>query len=318
MVGSRARARLVVLTWMSCSLNAATVMQRVRVQRTPTQRIRMAASDEYAQSKASLHDYAQRRGWSVAYSLTEERGPDHSPEFRARVRVHANGLESNVNSELEGGWEKTRRRAEAAAATEFLKTLAKRPPDPPPLPPLEVQQNAKQHLLTACDANNWQAPVFASVRLGSQGFECAVTMANGPLAGQRFIGRGRRRVAAESVASTVAVNALKALLPSSCAAEGALQALREVAVKEGLRLQVEGCSVAIGRKSRVLSLAGPQGVGLSHWTNLSQSAWAKGQGLRRKDCADEAASRVMAQLETTWRAWRPQDGCNNYSRSQAR
>ena len=199
---------------------------------------------------------------------------------------------------------------------EFLRSS--RAPDPPPLPPMEQQQNAKQHLLTACDANNWQTPKFASTTLGHDCFECTVTMADGPLAGQRFVGRGRRRVAAESMASTSAVNALKALMPSPRAAEGALQALRALAVKEGLRLQVEGCSVAIGRKSRVLSLAGPVGLGLSHWTQLSQTVWARGQGLRQRDCADEAASRVVAQLESeAWSAWRPQEGCGEYSRSQA-
>ncbi|KAL1529558.1 hypothetical protein AB1Y20_000502 [Prymnesium parvum] len=196
----------------------------------------------------------------------------------------------------------------------LLRALLHAPPLRPP-PPLHrggalrlsttSNEDAKSFILRVCVANCWPPPSFSTFASASAsgGFECALTLHDGPLRGRTFRGRGGRIVRAESSACAAARRVLRPQLAAARGARGSLAKLRELCVREGLQLTREGASVVVGGKERVLALRAC-GVGRGAW--WGGAVRAAGVGECRKSCLDEAARRVLALLrQAEWARWRP-------------
>ena len=250
-----------------------------------------------------------------------QRGPSHQAEFYARVEV-----EDEVS---QGEWERTRKLAEASAAAACLGRLGLEIDEQPQRGVYESAPGpGKQNLLLAHETNGWELPEFdcsleeESVDGEAAVHRCTVTLTDGPLAGRVFSGAGRRRTAAESVAASHAVVALRDVVGCNPEVEGGLHELRQAATREGLLLRVRGTSVCIGGKAAVKRLraagAGPDRIGTSDvWSGLELRVL--GRGLRRRECRDDAARSVVQALSTdAWEGWRPPEAaeCEEYFATQ--
>jgi hypothetical protein len=127
----------------------------------------------------------------------------------------------------------------------------------------------------------------------------------------RFEGRSTRLRVARSIASESAMAVLRDELALPPTAVGGMASLRGLSARHGLALRASANGVLVGGKSRVLRLVqgsshsqqeatGPSSSGVEDcptWSGLGLSA--VGRGLTRAACLDEAAWRVLGEMQRT-------------------
>jgi hypothetical protein len=245
------------------------------------------------------------------YSLTGTDGLAHRSKFQAMVMV--------ANDTYTGTWQRSIKAAEGSAAEMALRSVVAdgvEVPSPakdrakarPKL--VNPYPDAINELLRVCRANEWPEPCFMSQpRDGAQYVEM-LSVSDGS-SEWRFEGRSTRLRVARSIASESAMAVFRDELALPPTAVGGMASLRGLSARHGLALRASANGVLVGGKSRVLRLVqgsshsqqeatGPSSSGVEDcptWSGLGLSA--VGRGLTRAACLDEAAWRVLGEMQRT-------------------
>jgi hypothetical protein len=265
-----------------------------------------------SRSKTLLQEHCQKVRIALPeYSLTGTDGLAHRSKFQAMVMV--------ANDTYTGTWQRSIKAAEGSAAEMALRSVVAdgvevpspakdRAKDRPKL--VNPYPDAINELLRVCRANEWPEPCFTSQpRDGAQYVEM-LSVSDGS-SEWRFEGRSTRLRVARSIASESAMAVLRDELALPPTAVGGMASLRGLSARHGLALRASANGVLVGGKSRVLRLVqgsshsqqeatGPSSSGVEDcptWSGLGLSA--VGRGLTRAACLDEAAWRVLGEMQRT-------------------
>ena len=265
-----------------------------------------------SRSKTLLQEHCQKVRIALPeYSLTGTDGLAHRSKFQAMVMV--------ANDTYTGTWQRSIKAAEGSAAEMALRSVVAdgvevpspakdRSKDRPKL--VNPYPDAINELLRVCRANEWPEPCFMSQpRDGAQYVEM-LSVSDGS-SEWRFEGRSTRLRVARSIASESAMAVLRDELALPPTAVGGMASLRGLSARHGLALRASANGVLVGGKSRVLRLVqgsshsqqeatGPSSSGVEDcptWSGLGLSA--VGRGLTRAACLDEAAWRVLGEMQRT-------------------
>ena len=258
-----------------------------------------------SRSKTLLQEHCQKVRIALPeYSLTGTDGPAHLRKFQAAVMV--------ANDTYTGTWQHSIKAAEGSAAEMALRSVVAdgvevpspakdRTKDRPKL--VNPYPEAINELLRVCRANEWPEPCFTSQPRDGVQYVETLSVSDGS-SEWRFDGRSTRLRVARSIASESAMAVLRDELALPPTAIGAMASLRGLSARRGLALRASANGVLVGGKSRVLRLmqeaTGPSSSGVEDcptWSGLGLSA--VGRGLTRAACLDEAAWRVLGELQRT-------------------